>query len=138
VETDPPGAEVFVNGERVGHSPVGFTDPPGWSREYELTLKKDGYELHQVTLVQDVINTPMVAAAVVLGVCTAGVAAIYFVPRSRQLEDRYRYALKRKTPLPPLEAPDPAPPSAPPGEAPAVVPGGPSPARETAATPIRY
>ncbi len=125
VASDPPGAEVYVNGEKVGVTPVSIEDAPGWSREYEITLRKEGYEPKQVTLEQDVWNTPALAAAGLCGACSCGLAAIYFLPRSRTLEDRYGYALKRKTPLPPLEE---APPSAPPTPSDAPAPSDADPA----------
>src|SRR4051812_40599743 len=96
IETDPPGAEVYVNGEQVGISPVEMTDEPGWSREYEITIKKPGYELTQVTVSQSEFNPTALAAAGICGACTLGIGALYFVPRSRHLEDRYRYVLRRK------------------------------------------
>lgn len=136
VESDPPGAEVFVDGEKVGVTPVDIEDPPGWSRRYEVTIKKDGYDLKNVTLEQDEFNTPMLVAAACTGACSCGLGALYFVPRSRKLLERYNYALKRRDPLPPVEdsappvdaTPTPpaavvAPPVSPPG-APAVVPQG--------------
>jgi hypothetical protein len=117
VESDPPGAEVYVNGEKVGVTPVAIEDPAGWSKEYELSIRKEGYEIQQATLVQDVWNPPMLAAAGICGACTCGLAAIYFLPRSRHLDDRYNYALHRKAPLPPVDA-TPAPEAtAPPAEA---------------------
>lgn len=136
VETDPPGAEVYVNGEKVGHAPVSFEDPGGWSRDYEVTLRKDGYELKQVTLTQDVFNPMMLVGAGVCGACTLGAAALYFIPRSRHLEDRYHYVLKRKEPLPPLEGPPTAPAPTPPAAtgSGSDVPG----AGETSAQSFRY
>ncbi|MEW5852435.1 MAG: PEGA domain-containing protein [Myxococcota bacterium] len=133
VETDPPGAEVYVNGDKVGHAPVSFEDEGGWSRSYEITVRKDGYELHQTSVEQGVFNPVTLAAAGICGVCTCGLAALYLVPRSRHLEDRYRFVLKRKQPLPPVQpSPEPAPapgsspsPDAPPaGSDPQVVPMG--------------
>lgn len=125
IETDPPGAEVYVNGERVGVGPVEIDDEGGWRRDYEITLRKDGYEPTQVTLTQQSINPLTVVMGGVCGVCTCGLAAIYFLPRIWKLDDRYHFIMVRKEPLPPVAAPPP------PAPAPATT-------QETPAHPIRY
>jgi len=130
IETDPPGAEVYVNGERVGLGPVEIEDEGGWRKDYEITLRKDGYEPTQVTLTQDTVNMPTLLAAGICGACTCGLGAIYFVPRIWKLDERYRFVMVRKEPLPPIPA-APPPPSPPPVAAP-VTP------LETPPTPIRY
>jgi hypothetical protein len=114
IETDPPGAEVYVNGERAGTTPADIDDDAGWRREDELTLRKDGYEPTQVTLTQGSLRPLMVFGALGCGLCTCGLAAFYFVPRIWRLDDEYRFVLVRK------EAP-PVPPPPPPGP-PAVTP----------------
>ena len=136
VVADPPGTEVFINGERVGVSPVAFEDEPGWNRSYELTLKKDGYETRTVTLKQSEWNTMSLVLAAVTAPCTCGLSALYFLPRSRLLEDRYGYALKRSAPL--AAPPEPTPEAPPASDAPPQAPAPPSAAGETKVQPIRY
>lgn len=103
IESDPPGAEVIVNGDRVGLSPVEIPDEGGWKRSYEITLRKDGYEDKTVSITQAELNPAMVTAAAVCGACTLGLAALYFGPRTWNLDDRYRYVMTRKQPLPPVQ-----------------------------------
>lgn len=111
LETDPPGAEVYVNGQRVGVTPFEMQDSPGFGDDYEVSFRKDGYELKSVTLTQDQWKVPALVLAGVLAPCSCGLSALYFVPRSRTLEDRYGYAMVRKEPLPPLDGAEaPAPP----------------------------
>ncbi len=42
IQTDPPGALVFVNDEEVGVSPVKFSFL--WYGDYDIVLRKAGYE----------------------------------------------------------------------------------------------
>ena len=42
LESDPPGALVFLNGEEVARTPA--TVPLEWYGKYDITVRKDGYE----------------------------------------------------------------------------------------------
>src|SRR5947209_6226740 len=76
IETDPPGAEVIVDGDRVGVSPVSFPDEGSWSREYEITLRKDGFDEQRATLETSVFNPLSLALAGACGACTCGLGAL--------------------------------------------------------------
>ncbi len=41
IESDPPGALVFLNGQEVGRTPA--TVPFDWYGEYDVVLRKEGY-----------------------------------------------------------------------------------------------
>ncbi len=42
LESDPPGALVFLNGEEVGRTPMSV--PFDWYGRYEVAVRKEGYE----------------------------------------------------------------------------------------------
>ncbi|MBI5497692.1 MAG: PEGA domain-containing protein [Deltaproteobacteria bacterium] len=138
IESDPPGAEVYVNGEKIGLTPVEIEDAPGWNRDYEITLRKDGYEAKQVTLTQDQWHVPGLVGAGCCGAAACGLPAIYFLPRSRTLLDHYNWALKRKDPLPPLSPPPAEPPPAVPPSDPAPAPAPAAPGGLTPTTGFKY
>jgi hypothetical protein len=118
-------------------APVEFQDEGGWSREYRITLKTEGYEPKSVTLLQSEFDARTLLAAGICGVGTCGLAALYLVPRSRHLADRYGYALRRKEPLPPLPPASGEPEAAPAG-GPPVSPPGPGAFEEAPAAGFRY
>ena len=47
VQSDPPGALVYLNGEEVGRTPV--THDFLWYGKYDVTLRKEGYETVKTT-----------------------------------------------------------------------------------------
>lgn len=57
IKSDPPNAEVFIDGKLVGPSPYEGVFPLG---EHKLTVRKEGYFEHSEMLKVD-INTPFVA-----------------------------------------------------------------------------
>ena len=57
IKTDPPNADVFIDGRMVGKSPYDGIFPLG---EHKLTVRKEGYFEHAEDLKVD-INTPFIA-----------------------------------------------------------------------------
>jgi len=96
VETDPPGAELFVNGTQVGITPYAIQDTVGGGDRYEIVLKKPGYAIKQETLIQDQFSWPRGVASVACGACTLGLGCLGLL-WSWELQDRYSYVLE---PLP--------------------------------------
>lgn len=116
IESDPPGAELYVNGTQVGVTPFTLQDTPGGGDRYEIVLQKPGYQIVQATLQQDQFSWPRGLASMACGTCTLGLGCLGLL-WSWQLEDHYSYVLETAT-----KAPDSAPSgmvdSPPPGEAP--------------------
>lgn len=56
IRSDPPGADVFIDGQRAGKTPYNGLFPLG---EHQMGLRKDGYFEHRESLKVD-INTPFV------------------------------------------------------------------------------
>lgn len=116
IETDPPGAELYVDGTQVGITPYTMQDTVGGGDRYEIVLKKPGYKIVQETLVQDQFSWPRGVASIGCGVCTLGIGCLGLL-WSWELQDRYSFVLE---PLPAAEGGERGQPaSAPAQEAPA-------------------
>jgi hypothetical protein len=147
LESDPPGADVYVDGDRVGVTPFPLEDAPSLGSSYDITLEKDGFEKRTVTLHQDRWVVPMLVAGGLLAPCSCGLSLLYGVTHARTLDDRYAWALKRTVPLQPITPgapmpeesapPSPPVPAAPEALAPQRIPAG-STAHKTQAASFRY
>lgn len=93
IETDPPGAECYVDGVQVGITPYQLTDTVGAGRRYEIVLQKPGYGIVQETLAQDQFAWPKGVASIVCGTCTLGLGCLGLF-WSWHLQDRYAFILE--------------------------------------------
>lgn len=93
IASEPPGAELFVDGVQVGVTPFAIEDEVGSGQRYEIVLKKPGYRIVQTTLVQDQFAWPRGIAALACGVCTLGAGCLGLL-WSWQLQDSYSFVLE--------------------------------------------
>ncbi|MCP4500235.1 MAG: PEGA domain-containing protein [Deltaproteobacteria bacterium] len=94
IDSEPPGATIYVNGEKLGTAPVSYTEKTGWDKSYEISAKKKGYSKTRKRLTQDSWNVPLMAGSI-LGFfcCTFPIVGLYF---SKQLPDHVIVRLERK------------------------------------------
>jgi hypothetical protein len=111
IESDPPGAELYVNGTQVGVTPFTLEDTPGGGERYEIVLQKPGYEILQATLQQDQFSWPRGVASIACGACTLGLGCLGLL-WAWQLQDHYSYVLKPAGSGPTSAASQPAEPGA--------------------------
>ena len=121
LSTNPPGADVVVDGHLVGKSPATFDDTPTDGHYYKIDLVLPGYKPRQVVLKQEENKTTVVCA----GLCPP--ARICMLRSSSLPQSAYTWDLERDLGLPagaaPGGYPPPPPPMAPPpGNAPSVPP----------------
>jgi hypothetical protein len=86
--SDPQGAEIFVNGQSMGYTPVTLHLRP--EKTYTVTFKKDGYEPATVTL-----TTHVQAGFVVLDIFAGvlGVAVDAATGKWRAFDSRQQYVV---------------------------------------------
>jgi hypothetical protein len=97
IDSDPTGAEIKVNGEKVGQAPVTYNETTGWEKMYDIEANKPGFKATRKQVRQTEWHVPMSAAT---GVCTGlwvigtfGVGVVLPIPLigvfwARQLPDR--------------------------------------------------
>jgi hypothetical protein len=126
--TDPDGAEMWINGQYMGTTPVSFRSRSGLPDSFTLKISKDGYETIQAMPVDKVLRADATLLLLVLAI-----VPYFFTAR---LEDQYTFKLKALpgtrppaaatsggaatgtsggTTTPPAPPPPPPPPPAPPG-----------------------
>ena len=86
INTNPPGAKVYVDGNLIGVSPASFVEKSGFGKSYQLKVEKEGYQTLNTTEKQTV-NVLYLVLSILL--C---LPAILF---SFTLEDSYTYTLQR-------------------------------------------
>lgn len=89
ITTDPTGANVTVNGQMIGQSPVTFVEKSGFNRNYSVSINKDGYRPIDTVLSQTLNPTYAVVAGLVFmfTLCPLGVLWMF------TLEDNYHFTL---------------------------------------------
>ena len=87
INSNPPGARTYVDGDFKGLTPAMFVERSGRGREYEIRLEKEGYRAVKTKEKQG-INILFVAASVL----TCGLGILW----SFTLEDHYDYSLEKE------------------------------------------
>lgn len=94
IQTDPPGAELYIDGVQVGITPYTLQDTPGSGDRYEIVIQKSGYQIVQSTLRQDQFSWPRGIASVTCGLCSFGLGCLGLLTWSWQLQDQYSFVLQ--------------------------------------------
>jgi hypothetical protein len=76
IETVPAGADVEIDGESMGQSPLSLDESSGFFEEKNITIKKDGYAPLEVEVVQSEPIWPLAIASVCLGPFTVGLSCL--------------------------------------------------------------
>lgn len=97
IDSDPPGADIYVNGQKVGNAPVQYTEKTGWDKTYQIEARKPGYGKSELTVQQGDFNTTMLIGTIAGTLCIPflfpwGLIGLAF---SRQLPDRIVVPLER-------------------------------------------
>jgi hypothetical protein len=93
IDSDPTGAQIKVNGQKVGTAPVTYTETTGWEKIYEITAEKPGYKNERMQVKQTEWNMPLtIGSAIGFFVCLFPIAGLFF---ARQLPDRIVVQMER-------------------------------------------
>jgi hypothetical protein len=93
IDTDPTGAEIKVNGEKLGTSPVTYTEQTGWERIYDIEANKGGFKTTRKQVRQTEWNMPVTAGSVIGGLfCLVPFAGLLF---ARQMPDRVVVSMEK-------------------------------------------
>jgi hypothetical protein len=99
IDSDPTGAEIKVNGEKIGTAPVTYNEQTGWEKIYDVEASKGGFKPVKKQVKQDQWNVPIVIASiggfVLLWWTVIGLASPVGLLWSRQLPDRIVVPLER-------------------------------------------
>lgn len=91
IDSNPPGANIRINGELVGEAPVTYNETTGWDKSYRLEASKPGYRTTKKTLTQNKWNTPVLVASIggaaVFGITGCGLLSLAGLLFSKQLPD---------------------------------------------------
>lgn len=86
IDSDPPGALIRVNGEKLGNAPVYYNETTGWEKYYDLSAEKPGYKTARRSVRQTEWNMPLAVGSAIGGlICLVPFAGVAF---ARQLPDR--------------------------------------------------
>ena len=87
IDSDPEGALIRVNGEKIGKAPASYTEKTGFEKAYQITAEKPGFKKTTKSVKQTEWHLPVVIASVLLAFPTGmiGLAGLLF---SQKLPDR--------------------------------------------------
>lgn len=74
IDSEPTGAEIKVNGEKVGIAPVTYSETTGWEKVYDIQADKPGYKTTRKQVKQTEWNAPVTVATGI-----GAFACIYFL-----------------------------------------------------------
>lgn len=101
VDSDPTGAEIKINGEKVGIAPVTYSETTGWEKVYDIEASKAGFKTTRKQLKQTEWNLPVAIGAagcsLLLGTPATIVGAVPLVGLfwARQLPDKVTVGLDK-------------------------------------------
>jgi hypothetical protein len=105
IESDPPGAEVYIDGIARGRTPLLVKEKPGWGRTAVISLRKPGYVPVHVEATESEIYHP---TAAVIGswyfVAPVVVWGIAGAPGPSRLKPFYWFSLEKCAPAPRVTA----------------------------------
>lgn len=64
IDSEPSGAEITVNGAKIGTGPVTYDETTGWDKAYTIELKKNGFPDKSVEVKQSEFNTPILGGSI--------------------------------------------------------------------------
>jgi len=95
--SSPPGAQVFVDGENIGVTPCVYDYKTSTGRDYQVVIKKAGYEKLEEEVKADQVDTSArnkwLAAGVVWSPLWLGT---FF---TKKLKDSYEFILQKSSPV---------------------------------------
>jgi hypothetical protein len=101
IDSDPVGAEVKVNGDKLGVTPVNYTEQTGWEKVMVIEMTKPGYKTYKREHRQNEWNIPVVAGVAVGSIClgtpvtVVGAVPLIGLLWSRQMPDRLNVSLEK-------------------------------------------
>lgn len=97
--SEPPGAQVMVNGELIGNTPCRLDYHCDSGTEYKVVIQKEGYEPVTHTFKSDEIDRGVrakwVTASIILPMGSPLLLGTLF---TKKLKDSYEFVLKQETP----------------------------------------
>ena len=94
ITSDPPGADLHVEGILRGKTPQTLTLPTHTFAQTSIRLSKEGYHAVAATLRATQVNEGLVVAGVVLLFLTVVGGVILLVFRAWEYEDAYHFSLQ--------------------------------------------
>ena len=76
IDSSPPGATIYLDGERIGTAPVTVEERSGFFEEKKLKAELDGYETLETTITQGVPIWAVVGPSVCLAPFTFGLSCV--------------------------------------------------------------
>ena len=93
----PAGAQVFVDGESIGVTPCMYEYKSNTGKEYEVVLKKDGYEKVEEEVKADQVDKAARGKWLAAGVVWSPLWLGTFF--TKKLRDTYEFTLRKSAPI---------------------------------------
>jgi hypothetical protein len=93
----PTGAQVFVDGESIGMTPCVYEYKSNTGKEYEVVLKKDGYEKVEEEVKADQVDQSARKKWLAAGLVWSPLWLGTFF--TKKLKDSYQYTLRKSVPV---------------------------------------